>query len=421
MKNILIVLIGLFVLNSCKEDKIEVNEIIVEKEPEPIIIKEFGYVLNNYKVIRDTIEKDETFGQILDRNHIDYPHIYKIAEAAKDTFDIRKLNAGKPYTILASKDSTERAQVFIYQPNKIEYLIVDFTDSIQTTFGRKEVKIVTKSASGIIETNLSEAMESQNLDYLLALEMSDIYAWTIDFYHLQKGDNFKLIYEQKFIDDTVSVGIGNIRAAYFEHKNTPLYAFNFITDSIKNLNDYYDEEARTLRRKFLKSPIKFSSRVSSRYNLRRRIKHYGYKVRPHKGTDFAAPINTPILSTASGTVTESRYKGGNGNYVKVKHNSTYSTQYLHMKKRAVKRGEYVKQGQVIGYVGMTGSTAGPHVCYRFWKNGRQVDPFREKLPTADPIKEHLKEDYFIHIEPLRVTIDSIPSKYIETTIAENDL
>jgi len=307
--------------------------------------------------------------------------------------------------------------VFIYQPNQVEYLIVDFTDSIQTKFGRKKVKTEIKTASGIIESSLSEAISNQNLDYLLALEMADIYAWTIDFHHLQKGDNFKLIYEQKFIDDTISIGIGNINAAYFEHKDNALYAFNFITDSVKNTNDYYDEKAKTLRRKFLKAPIKFS-RVSSRYNLRRRIKYYGNRVRAHKGTDFAANIGTPIVSTASGTVIASRYAGGNGNYVKIKHNSTYSTQYLHMKKRAVKRGDYVKQGDVIGYVGMTGNTAGPHVCYRFWKNGKQVDPFRQKLPSAVPIKENLMDNYFTFIKPLKEQIDSIPTKYLSNSIAE---
>lgn len=420
MKKILVPILAVLILYSCKEKVTEIEEITEIIEVEPIILKEFGYVLDDYKVIKDTIRRGETFGEILDRNHIDYPEIYKIAEAAKDTFDIRKLMAGKPYMILAKKDTTEKAQIFIYQPNKVEYLIVDFTDSIQTIFGRKKVKIVTKTASGIIESNLSEAIESQDLDYVLALEMSDIYAWTIDFHHLQKGDKFKLVYEQKFIDDSISVGVGNITAAYFEHKNTPLYAFNFVTDSVNNTNDYYDENAKTLRRKFLKSPIQFS-RVSSRYNLRRRIKHYGYKVRPHKGTDFAANIGTPIMSTANGRVVASRYKGGNGNYVKVKHNATYSTQYLHMKKRAVRVGDYVKQGDVIGYVGMTGSTAGPHVCYRFWKNGRQVDPFRQKLPTADPIKEHLRDDYFTFIESLKMQVDSIPSKFLETTIADNEL
>ena len=418
MKQTILLFLGLIIFYSCQNPKKEeLSEEIIEEE-KPIIIEEFGYIMNDYKVIKDTIQKGESFGEILDRHHIDYPEIYKIAEAAKDTFDIRKLRAGKPYTILAKNDSTEQAQVFIYQPNKVEYLIVDFTDSIQTKFGRKEVKIVERTASGVIESSLSEVMESQGLNYVLALEMSDIYAWTIDFYHLQKGDNFKLIYEEKFINDTVPVGIGNIKAAYFVHKDQPIYAFNFVTDSTKNVNDYYDENAKTLRRQFLRSPIKFS-RISSRYNLKRRIKYYGNRVRAHKGTDFAANVGTPIMSTANGTVVASRYKGGNGNYVKVRHNSTYSTQYLHMKSRAVKKGQYVKQGDVIGYVGMTGNTSGPHVCYRFWKNGKQVDPFRQKLPSAEPIKEELKDHYFEYIGPIKDQIDQVQNDMLEDVIADN--
>jgi murein DD-endopeptidase MepM/ murein hydrolase activator NlpD len=413
----LVILFSIFLLISCGSDaeKEEVAEIVEEVKPQ--IIEEFGYVLNNYRVVKDTIQRGESFGEILDRHHIDYPTIYKIAEAAKDTFDIRRLRAGKPYTILASNDSLEKAQVFIYQPNKVEYLIVDFTDSIQTKFGKKEVRIVEKTASGVIESSLSEAIEGQNLNYILAHEMSDIYAWTIDFFHLQKGDSFKLIYEEKYINDTIPVGIGNIKAAYFVHKDNPMYAFNFVTDSTKNVNDYYDENAKTLRRQFLKAPLKFS-RISSRYNLRRRIKLYGNRVRAHKGTDFAASVGTPIMSTANGTVIESRYRGGNGNYVKIRHNSVYTTQYLHMKKRAVKKGDYVKQGDVIGYVGMTGNTSGPHVCYRFWKNGKQVDPFRQKLPEADPIREDLKSDYFMHIASIKEELDAIPSKFLETAIAK---
>ncbi len=414
----LVILFSIFLFISCgsEADKEEIAEVIEEVKPQ--IIEEFGYVLNDYTVVKDTIQQGESFGEILDRHHIDYPTIYKIAEAAKDTFDIRRLRAGKPYTILATRDSLEKAQVFIYQPNQVEYLIVDFRDSIQTKFGRKEVRVVEKTASGVIESSLSEAIEGQNLNYILAHEMSDIYAWTIDFFHLQKGDSFKLIYEEKFINDTIPVGIGNIKAAYFVHKDRPMYAFNFVTDSTKNLNDYYDENAKTLRRQFLKAPLKFS-RISSRYNLRRRIKLYGNRVRAHKGTDFAASVGTPIMSTANGTVIESRYRGGNGNYVKIRHNSVYTTQYLHMKKRAVKKGDYVKQGDVIGYVGMTGNTSGPHVCYRFWKNGKQVDPFKQKLPEADPIREDLKSEYFSHIATIKEELDAIPSKYLETAIAKN--
>ena len=247
-------------------------------------------------------------------------------------------------------------------------------------------------------------MEDEGVDYAVVNEMSDIYAWTIDFFHLQKEDKFKVIFEEKYVDDTVYVGIGDVKAAYFEHKKEPFYAFKYVTDSVKNVSDYYDDNGNSLRRQFLKAPLKFS-RISSRYNLKRFIKYYG-RVKPHRGTDFAAPIGTEIMSTANGTVVESARRGGNGNYVKVKHNSVYSTQYLHMKKRAVKVGDYVRQGDVIGWVGMTGNTSGPHVCYRFWKNGKEVDPLKEKLPSAEPIKDSLKSNYLAFIVPLQQQLDS---------------
>jgi murein DD-endopeptidase MepM/ murein hydrolase activator NlpD len=215
------------------------------------------------------------------------------------------------------------------------------------------------------------------------------------------------------------VGIDRIHAAYFKHNGEPFYAFEFETDSVKQIVDYYDENAKNLRRAFLKAPVRYKHvRISSRYNLRRRIKLYGNRIRPHKGTDFAAPINTPIISTANGVVVESARRGGNGNYVKVKHNSTYTTQYLHMKKRKVKVGDFVKQGDVIGWVGMTGNTSGPHVCYRFWKNGKQVDPFKQKLPDADPIDAKLKEAYLEYIKPLKIQIDGIQ---IELPIEETPI
>jgi murein DD-endopeptidase MepM/ murein hydrolase activator NlpD len=202
-----------------------------------------------------------------------------------------------------------------------------------------------------------------------------------------------------------------VKATLFNHKDEPFYAFRFETDSVKRTFDYFNEEAKNLRRAFLKSPVQFS-RISSRYNLKRRIAFYGFALRPHKGTDFAASVGTPILATANGTVTESQYKGGNGNYVKIRHNSTYETQYLHMQKRKVKVGQHVKQGDVIGWVGMTGNTGGPHVCYRFWKNGNQVDPFREKLPQSEPISETLKIKYLDFIIPIKKQLDSIPFKQI---------
>ena len=313
----------------------------------------------------------------------------------------------------------EKAQVFIYKHNRIESTIINFQDSIISAYTyRKPVTKIERAISGRIIDNFSNAIDTLGYGPTLAYEVADIYSWTVDFYRLQKDDTFKLIFEQKFIEDSIPVGYGRIKAAVFNHKGKDLYAYRYIADSIKGIPEYYDDEAGLLRRQFLKSPIKFQYRISSRYNLKRRIKLYGNRVRAHKGTDFAAPYGTPIMATASGTVTESSRRGGNGNYVKVRHNGTYSTQYLHMKRRKVRVGEFVQQGDVIGWVGMTGNTSGPHVCYRFWKNGRQVDPFREKLPTAKPMVDSLRPKYFEFIAPLKRQLDSIPFSEVKSLIEE---
>jgi murein DD-endopeptidase MepM/ murein hydrolase activator NlpD len=404
-KQLLIALILCVCVFSCKqEEKPKVDPVKVIIEPEPIT--EFGFILKDFIVKRDTIKSGDSFGEILERNHIGYPRIFNIAENAKDSFDIRRLQVGKPYTLLCKNDSLQTPECFIYQPNNIDYVVIKFTDSIETYKGKKPITLVERIASGIVMNNLSETMESQGLPYQLINDMSDIYAWTIDFFRLQKGDRFKIVYKQRFIQDSIYAGIESIDAAYFQHKDEHFYAFNFEVDSTKNISDYFDENTKSLRRTFLKAPVQFS-RISSRYNLNRRIKYYGYRLRPHKGTDFAAPIGTPILATANGTVTESTRRGGNGKYVKIKHNGTYSTQYLHMQKQNVKKGAFVKQGDVIGWVGMTGNTGGPHVCYRFWKNGKQVDPFREKLPAAESIPNSLKANYTEFIKPLKIQLDNI--------------
>ncbi len=407
-KKILIALLIFTSILSCKDDEKEkIEEVPLQTFVEPEGIKEFGFNLNDYIVKRDTIKSGDSFGVILERNNLGYPKIFQIAERAKDTFDITKLQVGKPYTLLCAKDSIQTPRCFIYQPNKEEYVVVNFHDSIHAYTSRKPIKYVEKVATGTISSNISEALEEQGLSPRLAFKMADeIYAWTIDFRRLQPGDRFKVIYTDKYIDDSIYAGVHNIKAAFFEHNKEPFYAFQFETDSTKGIKDYFNEEAKNLRRAFLKMPVKYG-RLSSRYNLKRRIAYYGYKIRPHKGTDFAAPVGTEIMATANGTVTESRRKGGNGNYVKIRHNATYSTQYLHMRRRKVKVGDYVKQGDVIGWVGMTGNTGGPHVCYRFWKNGKQVDPFREKLPEAEPISDSLKVRYLEYIKPIRTQLDNI--------------
>ncbi|MCB4797979.1 M23 family metallopeptidase [Neotamlana laminarinivorans] len=403
-----VLLILVICFTSCKneEEKPEnkTNDLAVV-EP-PIEPKEFGFKLNDYVVKRDTVRKGDTFGVILDRNHVSYPKIYEIAEQTKDTFDIRRLQIGKTYTLLCAKDSLNTPQAFIYQPNKEDYVVISFKDSIHAYKSRKPIKYVEKTITGVINSSISETLDKQGVSAVLTnMLANNIYAWTIDFRRLQKGDRFKVIYSDKYIDDSIYTGVHEVKAAYFEHNHEPFYAFQFETDSVKGIVDYFNEEAKNLRRAFLKSPIEFG-RISSRYNLKRRIAYYGYKIRPHKGTDFAAPIGTPIRATASGTVTESTRRGGNGKYVKIRHNSTFETQYLHMKAQNVKKGQFVKQGDVIGWVGMTGNTGGPHVCYRFWVNGRQVDPFKQKLPEAKPISDSLKAQYLEYIKPIKHKLDN---------------
>ena len=396
-------LISIFLISCSKAEKKEVQKKVEEK-----IITEFGYTLNNYNVKKSKVKNGDSFGSILERNNLYYPQIYNIVQKVKKVYDIRKINIGKPYTILSSKDSLNTPLVFIYQPNKIDYVVVSLTDSLWAEKKSKAVKIKEFEAEGIITSSLSETMEKQKLSPLLSNELSEIYAWTIDFFRLEKGDNFKIIYSAKYIDDSIYVGLNRIHSAFFEHRGKPFYAIEFETDPKRGIVEYFDENGKNLRRAFLRSPVQFS-RVSSRYNLKRRIAYYGYRIRPHKGTDFAAAVGTPIRATASGTVTKSSYTRSNGNYVKIKHNGTYSTQYLHMDKRGVKVGQFVKQGDYIGTVGMTGNTSGPHVCYRFWKNGRQVDPLKQKLPEAKPISKELKERYMVHMDPIKKQLDAIKS------------
>jgi murein DD-endopeptidase MepM/ murein hydrolase activator NlpD len=403
LKKIAVLLALILSFSTCKEEK--EKSIVKIKKQKPEI--RFGYKLDDYKVIQDTIKNGESFGQILDRHHVFYPKINEIASSISEIFDVRRVRAGKPYTILASKDSTEQAQIFIYKHDKINATVVDFKDSLITAKRfKKPIKVVEKEVTGIINSSLSETMDGLGLRPNLTWTIADIYAWTLDFYALQKGDSFKFIYEEKFIDDTIFAGYGKVKSAVFKHKGKNLFAFRFVSDSVKGISEYYDQTGNMLRSQFLKAPIKFQYRISSRYNLTRRIAYYGNKIRPHKGTDFAANINTPIIATASGTVIESERRGGNGNYVKIKHNSTYSTQYLHMSKRKVNRGNYVRQGDVIGWVGMTGNTGGPHVCYRFWKFGKQVDPLREKLPTAEHLSESAKPAYYKFIQPLKYQLEN---------------
>lgn len=402
----LILILLLFSCNKNPQDSIE----NVSKKVK--IIREYGFILNNFHVVKDTIRSGENFGSLLTKHNVSYQEIDKIVKTIQGSFDVRKLKIGQPYTILASKDSLQKAQVFIYEHDKINYSVINFkNEQVKSLNTAKPVKTVLRKSSGVITNSLSETIEDAGMNYNVAHELSEIYAWTIDFFRLQKDDKFKIIYEEKYINDTIYAGMGKIVGATFEHRGKTYYAFGYKTDSTKKYNEFFDEVGNTMRRPFLKAPLKYS-RISSRYNLRRKIAFYG-AVRAHRGTDFAAPIGSQILATSDGTVIESAYKGGNGNYVKIRHNSTYTTGYLHMSKRLVRVGERVRQGQVIGLVGMTGNTSGPHVCYRFSRNGNEVDPLKEVMPASDPIPQQYKENYLTYIKSVKKSLDSIPFEKIK--------
>ena len=362
----------------------------------------------DYKVHRGELESGQTLGAVLYLNHIDHGRIDQIVRASKGIFDFRKAKAGKKFTVLCSNDSIEKAQYFIYEMSSIDYVVFDIRDTIDVFLGQKEVEVKTREASGQIESSLWNSLVENKMSPALVMELSSIYAWTIDFFRIQKGDYFKVVYEEKYVEGEF-IGIGRVYAALFNHANEDFYAFYF--EEEENYGDYFDDEGAALRKAFLRAPLNYS-RISSSFSKRRKHPVTG-RIKAHLGTDYAAPTGTPILSTANGTVTEARYKRNNGNYVKVRHNSTYSTQYLHMSKikSGIRPGVYVKQGEVIGYVGSTGLATGPHVCYRFWKNGRQVDPYKQKLPPSKPVKKENLEAYTMLKDSMMNVIQSIPSNF----------
>ncbi|MBL7699646.1 MAG: peptidoglycan DD-metalloendopeptidase family protein [Chitinophagaceae bacterium] len=354
---------------------------VVEAHTAP---RKFGLAVDSFNVIENTVQKNDFLGSILEPYSVENTTIAKLAQKSKPIFDVRRITAGSQYTIFCTKDSLQKAVYFVYQPNAIDYILYDLRDTITVTAGKREVTTKVETASGVITSSLYEALDKAGNDPALAMRLADIYAWTIDFYKIQQGDFFKVVYEQRYVKDE-PVEPGQVRSAIFSHEGDIYYAFQFQPDST-HTGDYYDENGKSLRKAFLKAPLKFS-RITSRFTMKR-FHPVQKRWKAHLGTDYGAPTGTPIISTGSGTVIESSYSRNNGNFVKVRHNNTYTTQYLHMSRRAVKRGQAVRQGQVIGYVGSTGLATGPHVCYRFWKNQKQVDPYRQKFPAATPISEN---------------------------------
>jgi murein DD-endopeptidase MepM/ murein hydrolase activator NlpD len=295
------------------------------------------------------------------------------------------MKVGNRFTVFYTLDSARIPRYLVYENNAVDYYVFDLTsDSAKVKAGKKEVISKRRIASGVINSSLWNAIKENNLSPALALDLSEIYAWTIDFFGIQRGDRFKVIYDEEFIGDE-SIGIGKIHSASFKHIGVEYYAIRFMQE---DGGSYFDEKGNNLRKSFLKSPLKFSSRISSRFSNSRfhpilRIR------RPHYGVDYAAPSGTPVFTIGDGVVTQKGYEAdGGGNYLKIRHNSIYQTTYMHLSRFApgIRPGSRVRQGEMIGFVGSSGLATGPHLDFRIYMAGFPVDPLKVKSPPAEPVK-----------------------------------
>ncbi len=357
---------------------------------EPVAMLDiYGFDQRAYRIDEQTIQRNQTLSDILGAYSVSPQIIHRLAEKARPIFDVRRLRAGKSLRIYQD-DSLHTAQLVIYQPNAVQYIVFDLRDSLRVYEGRHPVTVTPKRVSGVITSSPYQTLEEQGANPVLAIELSKVFAWQIDFYRIQRGDRFEVIYEEREVAGQ-PVGLGKIIAARFYHAGKAFLAFHFGDDES---GGYYDEQGNILRRAFLKAPLEYS-RISSRYS-RRRFHPVLKRYRPHLGTDYAAPTGTPIRATANGVVSAASYSKGNGRYVKIRHNETYTTGYLHMSKFAggIRPGTRVRQGEVIGYVGSTGLATGPHLCYRFWMYDKQVDPLTLDFPAPEPIAASQRDAFF---------------------------
>ena len=388
---------------SCKND--QENKSIIIKKPEKLKY-DFGFKLNDFKVVNDTIQSGDTFGSIIHNQNLNKKEVYTIVTQIKDSFNVRIVKIRKPYTLLLSKDKLHQLQYFIYQPDNLNYYVVNLTDSVAVaTKKTKPVTLKRKIIAGELNGSLSESLKNEGATAALSKQLTNIYKWSIDFFKSKKGDKFALTFTERYINDSIYDGIDSLECAFFEYKGKKMYAFPFKQNTNDKKVEYYDEFGNELKNFFLKAPLK-SVNITSKFS-KNRFHPVQMIFKPHNGTDYAAPQGTPIMSTANGVVEKAGFSLGNGNYVKVKHDNTYATQYLHMSRILVRQGQKVTQGQIIGKVGSTGLASGAHVCYRFWKNGKQVDALKLKLPNSVPMNAKNKPKFFEFIAPLKKELDSI--------------
>ncbi len=345
----------------------------------------YGLPVDSYHVEENNLKMNESLSDILTDRGVSPRVIDRIAHLPSSVFDLRRMKVGNDFAIFYSKDSLRIPLYFAYSENPVNYYLYRLSfDSCKVCAGKNEVTTERKIASGVINSSLWNSMKENNLDPMLAIQLSELFAWTIDFFAIQKGDHFTVIYDQDFVKGE-PIGTSKIHAAVFNSSGQDFYAIHFEQEDGQN---YFDEQGRSIRKEFLKAPLKFS-RISSRFSAARmhpvlRI------VRPHFGVDYAAPTGTPVYTIGDGVVQTKAYQpAGGGNFIKIRHNSVYTTTYMHLSKfeKGIQAGTRVRQGQVIGYVGATGLASGPHLDFRVFMNGSPVDPLNVKSPPANPITD----------------------------------
>lgn len=394
MKNLItisLILIAIVLATGCNRPKTDkTNAITPEEEVVYIPKTEYGIIVDSLQVFSGTVKKNQNLAELLLPYNISYNKIDGIARKSKDSFDVRKIRSGANYAILYTSDSVATAQYFIYENNAINYTVYDIRDSINIYSGIQPTDTVIAHVSGVIESSLWNAMVVNQASPILAIELSEIYAWTIDFFGIQRGDRFNVVFEKIYKKDEY-IGLGRVLTAEIHHMGNDFKCYRFESNGD---DDFYDEDGGSMRRTFLKAPLRYS-RVSSGFSYAR--KHPVLKItRPHLGIDYAAPEGTPVYSIGDGIVTAKGFqKRGGGNYIKIKHNGTYTTEYMHLKgyAKGMKTGIKVKQGQLIGYVGQTGLATGPHLDFRVFRNGQAMNPNNLKAPPAKPVDSAYLESF----------------------------
>lgn len=377
----IILLVVIFMPKGRNNESLDEVEVVDSVEVQEIVYQ-YGIPVDDYEVNYGVVKQNQSLSTILEKHGLSVRDVYRLNEKAKGIFDVRKIRPGQTYAVFSTRDSIPFTAFFVYEIDPRSYVVFDLRNDYQVSLGENPVEWKRKQVRGTVESSLWVAMQKYHTDPQLAVVLSNIFGWTIDFFGLQKEDEFCVIYEQEYVDDKSLLNF-NVLGASFRHADSTYYAIPFLQDG-EIL--YYNAQGNSLEGAFLKAPLDFF-RISSRFSNSRYhpvLKRY----RAHHGVDYAAPTGTPVYAIGSGKVIAKGYQAnGGGNYLKIKHNSVYTTTYMHLSRfaKGIKVGSVVKQKEVIGYVGATGLATGPHLDFRVFENGKPINPLTIKSQPKKPI------------------------------------